>query len=109
MKVSKETQEKINQLQLFEQNINTLGAQKQQFQSQLLEVESAKEEIAVSKSAYKIIGEIMVALPKEHIGKELDSKKEMLELRLKAIEKQEKHTKEKASTLQKEILGEIKD
>ena len=43
--VSKETEKKINQLQLLEQSMQNLSMQKQQFQLQQVEIESALKEL----------------------------------------------------------------
>ena len=50
----------------------------------------------------------MVAMEKDEIKKDLNSEKEILDLRIKAIEKQENKLKEHAQELQKEILKELK-
>jgi prefoldin beta subunit len=102
-----ETQEKINQLQVLEQNLQSFLSQKQQFQTQLAEVESASKELKGSKESYKIVGNIMVSVEKKDLETELSSKKEMLELRLKSVEKQENKIKQQADDLQKEVLAEM--
>ncbi|HLC96880.1 MAG TPA: prefoldin subunit beta [Candidatus Nanoarchaeia archaeon] len=107
MDVSKETEQKINQLQMFEQGLQNLLVQRQQFQSQLVEVESALSELKDSKESYKIIGNIMVAADKNGLQKELESKKETTQLRIKTLEKQEKSIKEKAEKLQQEVLEKM--
>jgi len=106
--VSKETEQKINQLQMFEQSLQNLLVQKQQFQSQLVEIESALKELDGSKEAYKIVANIMVSTKKEDLKKELDEKKESLTLRITTLEKQEKTIKEKAEKLQKEVMESMK-
>ena len=103
-----ETQEKINQLQNMEQNINTLISQKQQFQSQNLEVDNALSQIEKTDKIFRIIGNIMVASSKEDVKKELDEKKEIIELRLKTIDKQEEKMRVKAGELQNDVLKEMK-
>lgn len=109
MEMKKETQEKIQQLQLYEQNIQQFLMQKQQFQSQLIEIESALSELDNTESAYKIVGNIMVMGKSADMKKELKQKKEMAELRIKSLEKQEDSIKEKTEALQKEVLGEMKE
>ncbi len=106
--MNQETQEKINQLQNMEQNINTLIAQKQQFQSQNLEVENALSQIEKTDKIFRIIGNIMVASSKEDVKKELDEKKEIIDLRLKTIDKQEEKLRTKAGELQHDVLKEMK-
>ena len=108
MEVSKETEQKIGQLQMFEQSLQTFLGQKQQFQVQLVEVESALGELESTNKAYKIIGNIMVENDKNELKADLQSKKEMLELRIKTMEKQESQVRERASKLQFEILKKIK-
>ena len=108
MEVSKETEQKIGQLQMFEQSLQNFLGQKQQFQVQLVEVESALSELENTDKAYKIVGNIMVEADKNELKADLQSKKEMLELRIKTMEKQEAQVREKASTLQSEILKKIK-
>ena len=108
MEVSKETEQKIGQLQMFEQSMQSFLGQKQQFQMQLVEVESALNELDSTQKAYKIVGNIMVEADKNELKADLQSKKEMLELRIKTMEKQESQVREKASKLQAEILKKIK-
>ena len=108
MDVSKETEQKIGQLQMFEQSLQNFLGQKQQFQVQLVEVESALNELGSTDKAYKIVGNIMVETDKNELKSDLQSKKEMLELRIKTMEKQETQVRERASKLQSEILKKIK-
>ena len=108
MDVSQETEQKISQLQMFEQSLQGFLGQKQQFQMQLVEVESALSELENTEKAYKIVGNIMVETDKKELQADLSSKNEVLELRLKTMEKQETQVREKASKLQSEILKKIK-
>ena len=108
VEVSKETEQKISQLQLFEQSLQNLLMQKQQFQSQLVEVESALKELGDSEESYKIVGNIMVSAKKEDLKKDLESKKETLSIRVKTLEKQEGSIKEKAEKLQSEVMEKMK-
>jgi prefoldin beta subunit len=106
--MSSNQEEQIGQLQLMEQNITNLISQKQQFQTQLMEIESALEELKSTDKTYKIIGNIMVAKKKEDLKKDLEEKKEMLNIRIKAIEKQENDIREKAEAIQKKVLDSMK-
>ena len=106
--VSKEAQEKLQRIQLMEQNAQAILMQKQQFQSQLFEAESALKELKTAPKAYKIIGNIMVATDKDALAKELSERKEVLELRVASLEKQEQQLKDKAKQLQEDIMKELK-
>ena len=108
MEVSKETEQKIGQLQMFEQSLQSFLGQKQQFQMQLVEVESALSELETTSKSYKIVGNIMVEADKGELKSDLQSRREMLELRIKTIERQESQVREKASKLQSEILKKMK-
>ena len=92
--VSKTTQAKISQLQMFEQSINNLLMQKQQFQQQLIEIDSALEELKTTENAYKIIANIMVKSDKAKLEKdggfsktEISNLKELNDAREKLIGK----------------------
>ncbi len=105
--MEKKMEEKIQELQMIEQNLQNFLSQKQTFQSQLLEIESALKEIKNSETAYKIVGNIMVLANKAELEEELNSKKEISELRIKTLERQETKLRESASALQKEVLEEM--
>jgi prefoldin beta subunit len=106
--MNKETEKKIQQLQLLEQNLNSIMMQKQTFQMQLAENENAIDELErTKKDAYKIIGTIMVSSDKNELKEELKEQKDILDLRIKNLEKQEKNFKEKAEDIQKEVMKDI--
>ena len=107
--MSKETEQKIGQLQLMEQNLQNFIIQKQTFQTQLFEIDNALKELETSKDkTYKIVGTVMIASKKEDLIKELKEKKSVIELRIKTLEKQEKAIKEKAANMQTEIMSQLK-
>lgn len=101
-------QEKINFIQISEQNLNQLNSQKQSFQSQLVEIEGSLLELSKTKKAYKIIGNIMIETETELLKSDLNSKKEMLDLRLKSIQKQEERIKQKIQDTQKDVMDAMK-
>lgn len=107
--MKEEMNEKVMQLQMMEQGLQNTIAQKQNFQAQATEIENALKEVKETKeNVFKVIGSTMVSIDKEKIEKELSSKKEILNLKIKSFEKQEKQTKEKFEELQKEVLKSIK-
>jgi prefoldin beta subunit len=103
-----ENNDKISRLQMYEQSLQNLLLQKQQFQGQMSEVEAALGELPSAKTTYKIIGNIMVDTKKEDLQKSLEEKKQKAEIRIKALEKQEAQIKEKTKELQEEIMKEMK-
>lgn len=109
MDMTNETQQKISQLQMLEQNMQTFLVQKQQIQSQLVEIDSALKELEKAEKSYKIIGNIMVSSDRHELETDLKNKKEMLEIKLKSIEKQEGKIREKSQSLQSDVLASMKD
>ena len=107
MELPKDAQEKIQQLQLLEQNTQQLFMQKQQFQAQLLEYESAVKELQSARKAYKIVGNVMVAATPDRLLRDTQAKLDKTKLRIQTLEKQESKMKEKVQSLQKEVMGKM--
>ena len=105
--LDKDSQEKIQKIQQIEQTSQNLLAQRQQLSQQLSEIDTALAESKDSPKVYKIIGSIMVSTDKEKLTKDLTSKKEIVELRIKNIEKQEDKQREKMKALQDELMKEM--
>ena len=78
---------KMQQLQLTQQNLQNIMVQKQQVQNQMVEMDSALTELKTTDKAYKIVGKIMIAASKDDLGKKLQEKKEVAEVRLKNFSK----------------------
>lgn len=102
------TRHDISMLQNLEQSMQQITLQKQQFQTQLIEIDSALNELKDKEEAYKIVGNIMVLSKKVDLQKDLEDKKEKVEIRIKNLENQEKKLKEKASDMQKEVMEKLK-
>ena len=109
MNIQKEHEEKIEEIQSLEQSLQSLLQQKQRFQNEQIEIENALNELNKTKSKpYKIINGIMFEAEPEDLKKELFSKKEVIDIRIKSINKQEQEKRKKAEILQKEVLKGIK-
>ena len=107
--MDKETEEKVKELQLLEQNLSNLMYQKQTFQLELNEVTSASSELSESNGdVFKIIGNVMIKSDKGKLKKELDEKMQIIELRVKNIDKQEKSIRGRVEELRKEVLKGMK-
>ena len=103
------TNNNMQELQFLEQNLQNILLQKQAFELELSETESAiKETESSDGEVFKLIGQIMVKSNKESILEELTNKKKFLELRLKNFENQEKTFSEKIESLRKKILDKDK-
>ena len=103
------TSEKIEQLQLLQQNMQHILQQKQQLESQETEFESALTELKTTEKAYKIVGKVMFASSKEDLTKDLTEQKEVSDVRLKSILAQEEKLKESMESIQQEVVKELQE
>jgi prefoldin beta subunit len=83
-------EKKIQEMQMLEQGMHNILLQKQAFQIELAETQSALNEIEkTDDEVYKIIGQLMIKKNKTQIKEELLNKEKLLNLRIKSLEKQE--------------------
>jgi len=102
-------EEKIQEMQFLEQTLQSILHQKQAFQLELDETKTALKEIDSSEGeTFKIIGQIMIQSDKSKIKTELENKKNIIDIRLKNLEKQEKALTERFEKLREEILKSMK-
>ncbi len=96
--------EKIQELQVLEQNLQNLSLQRQAFDFELSESEHALEELSNSKGeVFKIVGQIMVKSEKNALKDELEKKIKLLSLRVKTFESQEKEFSERADAIREAL------
>ena len=99
---------KIQEMQMLEQNLQNLLLQKQAFQMEASETDAAIEEIKKSgDKVFKVIGQLMIQAEKDTIQKELEEKKKIIDVRLKTLEKQEVNFSEKIEELREEFMKSI--
>ena len=104
----KNTDKKIQEMQILEQNLQSLLLQKQAFQMELSETQSALKEIENSgEEVFKIIGQLMIKTDKSKIKQELSNKDKILNLRTKTIEKQEISLTEQLDKLREEVIKNV--
>ena len=105
-KMSDEKNKNIQEVQFLEQNLQNLLFQKQAFQMELTETQSALKEIENSQDdSYKLIGQLMIKISKSKIKEELSDKEKILNLKIKNFEKQEKYLSEKLEQIRKQIIN----
>lgn len=98
---------KIQELQMLEQNIQNLILQKQAFQMESSETASALSELKDSgDEVFKIIGQLMIKTNKLKIKEELSNKEKILNLRIKSLEKQESIITEQLNKIRGEVMKE---
>jgi prefoldin beta subunit len=107
MMTDKTQEQKIQEMHFIEQNFQNLLMQKQTFQMELSETQSALKEVEKSgDEVFKIIGQLMVKADKKKVKEELENKDKLLSLRVKTIEKQEASLREQLEKLQEDLRKE---
>ena len=95
---------KIQEMQILEQKLQNSILQKQAFQMELAETNSAIMEVEkAGDEVFKIIGQLMIKSEKGKIQEELLSKQKILELRIKTLGKQENSLTEQLDKLRDEV------
>lgn len=109
--LSPQLQNKIAQFQQLQQQIQVLSSQKFQLEAQLRDTERAISELEKTSNdtpIYKSVGSLLVkAENRESVEKELSEKKETIDIRIKALDRQEKHLMEKYQAMQQELSQAI--
>ena len=96
--------QKLQEMQFLEHNLQNLLIQKQSFQMELSEIDSALKEIENSgDETFKIIGQLMIKTEKSKILKELAEKQKILNLRIKTIKDQETSLAKQLDSFKKEL------
>jgi len=102
-----ETQD-IQEMQMLDQNLHNLLLQKQAFQMELSETQSAAKEIEKTQDVFKLIGDLLIKKDSKSVREDLSSKEKLLELRIKSIEKQEDSISKRIEELRKKLTKSAK-
>lgn len=105
-----ELQNRIMHLQQLQNQLNMIRLQKQSVELELREVERVLRElqsIPANEILYKSLGHILVKTTKEKIEKELNERKEILELRLETLKRQEKHIETQFNDIRRKVTEEL--
>ncbi|RLF48365.1 MAG: prefoldin subunit beta [Thermoplasmata archaeon] len=107
MEAPEDINEKVAQLQTIQQQLQLILTQKYQYEIEAKEIESTLKELKSlpeDTPVYRSIGAILVRVKdREELIKELEERKENIEVRLKGIEKQESVLRGRYDVLQREI------
>ncbi|MDO5825385.1 MAG: prefoldin subunit beta [Methanosphaera sp. rholeuAM130] len=96
-------QEQLNQFQQLQQQAQAIAMQKQTVDIQMNETKKALDELSKTdddREIYKTAGPLLIKTTKSESESDLKDSVEMLELRKKTIEKQEKRITSKLEELQ---------
>ncbi|MEM1557054.1 MAG: prefoldin subunit beta [Thermoproteota archaeon] len=99
-------QEKLSRLQQLQQTLESLFIQKEQAKLEARELESALQELSSideNTPVYRITGRILIRKSKTDLINELNEQKELVKVRLSAIERQESKIRERVNELENEL------
>lgn len=97
--------DKMQKIQFFQESLQTILMQKQAFQMELNETVAALGEVEKSKDdVYKVVGQIMIKVPKESTVEDLKRKEKILEMQLKKLEEQESKLSSEVKKLRDELI-----
>jgi len=102
--------EQVMRLQQLQNTLQALVLQRQSAELELRNVERAIEELEKTSDdavVYKSAGPLLVKRDKESLVKELNERKEILNARLKVLERQEERTRERIRELQSSVQREL--
>ncbi len=101
-----EVQTQLVKLQQLQSQLERLSYEKSVIDSELREINKVLEELAslpADTSVYKVVGNLLVKKDKSSVEKELNDRKEILELRSRTYQKQEDILKKQFEDLQKKV------
>ena len=103
--LSPQLQNQVVQFQQLQQQLQTVSTQKVQMDAQKKEIERTLEELAKAKDdIYRSVGSLLIKVDdREALKAELTDATETIDVRLKAMERQEKTLREKYQSLQETI------
>ncbi|MCI4344699.1 MAG: prefoldin subunit beta [Thermoplasmata archaeon] len=107
MAIPAKLQNDLKQFQRLQQDLGSIGQQRLQLDLKLRETNHTLEELktlAEEATLYRPIGSLLVkAKSRQEVIDLLTEEKETLEVRLKAVERQENALKERYTTMQREL------
>ena len=105
-----QVQERLQRLQNLQNTLQQLMVQKQRIEMEQMESDKALETLKTTdegNKVYKSVGAVLVERSKDNVVKELEERKEFLDMRLKVIVKQEEKTREKMTRIQETLQKEL--
>lgn len=109
-KLPPQVQERLLRLQQIQQTLQSVLAQKQQVELELTEIEQALGElqkVADDAVIYKAIGSLLVKSDKAKVAADLNERKELLNMRVTVLGKQEERLRSQMKELQAKLQQDL--
>lgn len=110
-KLPPQVQERLLRLQQLQQTLQAVLTQKQQLELELTETEQALSELEKmddSAVVYKSIGSLLVKTEKAKVTTELNERKELLNMRVGVLGKQEERLRTQLKDLQTKLQRDLR-
>ena len=110
-KLPPQVQERLLRFQQLQQTLQTVSTQKQQLEFELTEVDQALDELNKVRDdtvIYKSIGSLMVRTEKGKMTEELLERKELLNMRINILGKQEERLRTQLKELQEKLQRDLR-
>lgn len=110
-KLPPEVQRELLRLQQMQETLQATLIQKQQLEVRLREMEMALKElekVGKGTAVFKSVGSILVRRDMASIKKELDEEQDIINIRIKALARQEERSRERLQGLQKRVSKSLK-
>jgi len=110
-KLPPQVQQRLLRLQQLQQTLQGVLTQKQQLELELTEVEQALDELEKltdKASIYKSIGSLLVKSEKGKVTTDLEERKELLDMRINVLGKQEERLRSQVKELQTKLQRDLR-
>jgi len=110
-KLPPQVQERLLRLQQLQQTLQSVVTQKQQLELELTEVEQALDELGMvddTATIYKSIGSLLVKSGKEKVTTDLNERKELVNMRINVLGKQEERLRSQMKDLQTKLQRDLR-
>jgi prefoldin beta subunit len=111
IKLPPAVQERLLRLQQLQQTLQNVLTQKQQVETELLEVDQALSELEKNTDLdviYKSVGSLLIKTKKKKITEELKERKELSDMRVSVLGKQEERLRAQIKELSEKIQKELR-
>lgn len=109
--LSSQLQEQLVRLQQLQQTYQVITTQRQQLEGERFEVEKALTELKKMSDeviVYKSIGTILVNSNRRTLIEELTERKDLLDMRIKVLTRQQERAEERLKELQQKVQQRLK-
>jgi len=110
-KLPPQVQQRLLRLQQLQQTLQGVLTQKQQLEMELTEVEQALDELEKltdKATIYKSIGSLLVKSKKGKVTTDLNERKELLDMRINVLGKQEERLRSQVKELQTKLQRDLR-